>query len=137
MSSRERQLAIFMRILGGVTATAIFFVFVPYSVMNTIHDGWLGMGPLPADPIAGYLARSLSAFYAMVGALNTFLSFDVRKYRSVILFHVVFTFVFGVVVFGIDVVEGMPPKWRYGEGPMVIAIGVISYVLWRRAGRSE
>jgi len=136
MTSRERQLMLFMRLAGVVTGTAIFFVFVPYSVMNAIHDGWLGMGTLPTDPIVGYLARSLSAFYAMMGGLFIFLSFDVKRYRNAILYVIAFSFAFALMVGGIDIVEGLPPAWRYGEGPCVLVLSAVGYVLWRRAGEA-
>ena len=137
MNGRERALQIFMRIMGGITAFAIVFVFVPYSVMNAIHDGWLGMGTLSSDPIVGYLARSTSAFYAMTGGLYLYLSFDVKRYRSVIRYVIAFSFVFSVVIFGVDIAEGMPPSWAYGEGPSVLVLTIVSYILWRRAGEPQ
>ena len=126
-----------MRVMGGITSIAIVFVFVPYSMMNAIHDGWLGMGTLPADPIVGYLARSTSAFYAMTGGLYLFLSFDVKRFRSVIGYLIAFSFIFGLVIFGVDMVEGMTPSWKYGEGPSVLVITAVNYVLWRRAGEAD
>jgi hypothetical protein len=55
--------------------SAAFFVAAPYSWMNAIHQ-WLGLGVLPDAPVAGYLARSTSAFYAMLGGLLWVLLFD-------------------------------------------------------------
>ena len=39
-----------------------------------------------------------------------------------------FFFSHGAVILGIDVAEGMPPLWRFGEGPAFAATGAI--VLW-------
>ena len=136
MNNRERALQIFMRVVGFVAATAIVFVFVPYSVMNAIHEGWLGMGPLPADPITGYLARSTSAFYTLLGGLLILLSFDVQRYRTIMAYLLTFLFTFSFVIFGVDLAEGMPSMWAYGEGPTVLAMAVVGYILWRRAGQT-
>ena len=64
----ERILVSVLRITGCVSLLAAIFVFVPYSWMNAIHQQ-LGMGELPSNPVVGYLARSTSAFYALLGGL--------------------------------------------------------------------
>jgi hypothetical protein len=55
-----------MRLFGGSATLALPFVFVPRAWMDSIHRGWLDMGPLPAEPIAGYLARSTSMLYFVI-----------------------------------------------------------------------
>ena len=57
----ERILVAILRVIGCVSLTAVVFVYVPYSWMNSIHQ-LVGMGDLPIEPIVGYLARSTSAF---------------------------------------------------------------------------
>jgi hypothetical protein len=89
------------------------------------------MGPLPSEPVVGYLARSLSAFYAMFGALLWRLSLDVRGNRAVLRFIGSATVVFGLTLLGIDLAEGMPAFWRLGEGPISVCLGVIMLVLLR------
>ena len=68
MTRSGRALQLFLRAIGSVALLAIFAVFMPYSWMKAVH-GWLGMGTLPNDPIVGYLARSTSIFYALLGGL--------------------------------------------------------------------
>ena len=77
------MLIVFLRMVGSFSLTAIFFVFVPYENMNNIHQ-LLGMGELPAEPVVGYLARSLSAFYALVGGIMWVVSFDIKQHLAVI-----------------------------------------------------
>ena len=40
----------------------------------------VGLGELPQVPIVGYLTRSISALYALHGALLVFMAGDVRRY---------------------------------------------------------
>jgi hypothetical protein len=55
----------FLRIPGLFGLDA---VFVPLSWMDATHR-WLGLGEMPTAPVVEYLARSVSAFYAVLGAL--------------------------------------------------------------------
>ncbi|MBI5690486.1 MAG: hypothetical protein HZC55_10355 [Verrucomicrobia bacterium] len=119
----EKILRLILRLVGSAALLAVLAVVMPYEMMDAIH-GRLGLGRLPADPIVGYLARSLSAFYALVGALMWMLSGDVRRHRPTILFLGGAFIVFGIVLVGVDWVEGLPLWWRCGEGPWVSLIGV-------------
>jgi len=51
--------------------------------MDGIHH-YVGLGEMPKSPIVNYLARSLSAFYAMLGAFTLFISFDINRYRNLV-----------------------------------------------------
>ena len=65
MSNHEHFLQLFLRIIGTTSLTAAFFVFVPQAWLEAIHQQ-LGLGNLPAAPVVSYLARSTSAFYALL-----------------------------------------------------------------------
>ena len=129
----ERTLVLLIRVVGGVSLLAVPFVFVPYSWMNGIH-GWLGMGEMPSEPVVGYLARSTSAFYAMLGGLLLVLSCDVRRYRPVLVFLGAVVAVFGLALAVIDRAEGLPRFWCVWEGPFVVVFGVAMFLLGRRIG---
>jgi hypothetical protein len=101
---------------------ALVAVFMPCSWMDATHR-WLGMGPLPDGPVVGYLARSLSLFYVLLGGLLWLCSFDPPRYRAVLCYLGAAFLCFGIVMWGVDVVEGMPGFWKHGEGPIVIAFG--------------
>jgi hypothetical protein len=127
MFNAEFLLRFFLRWVGFVAMLAIIAVVMPFSWMDAIHRQ-LGMGPLPDQPIVGYLARSLSAFYALFGALLWRLSLDVRGNRPLIRFIGMVTVVFGVTLLGIDIAEKMPGFWRNGEGPITIVLGSLLIV---------
>jgi hypothetical protein len=124
----ERVLSFLLRYIGGVALLAIVAVFIPYEWMNSIHKA-LGMGALPAEPIVGYLARSLSLFYALLGGLLIFLSFNPRRHRTAICSMGAAFIFFGIVTLGVDFSEGMPGFWRFVEGPIDIAFGLAILIL--------
>lgn len=131
MSPNEATLRTFIRIFGTVSGLAVVAVFMPASTMDRIHQA-LGMGPLPQGPIVDYLARSLSAFYAMLGCLLWVASFDIRRYRPLIGFIATFIIFFAVAIFVIDLRAGMPSSWTFVEGPLVLVLGLIMFALQRR-----
>jgi hypothetical protein len=131
MLKQEQYFKIFMRVIGSVSLLAIPAVFLPYSCMDAIHQR-LGMGILPSEPIVGYLARSTSAFYAMLGGLLWVVSFDLYKYRKIIVYISCAMLMFGSALLVIDHVESMPNWWAAGEGPIVIVFGIIFFIMSRR-----
>lgn len=118
----------FLRVVGSVALLALGAVVMPYSWMNAIHK-WFGMGKLPAEPIVGYLARSTSAFYALLGALLWVVSFDLVRHRLVLRFLGVAIILFGGMLLIVDFVEGMPLWWSFWEGPIDITFGVFILAL--------
>ena len=102
---------------------ALVFVVAPRAWMEEIHTA-LGLGVFPDTPIVWYLARSTSAFYAMMGGLYWLASFDMRRQRLLLLFLGWWTVVLGVMLCGIDLWVGLPLSWTLSEGPMVILMGL-------------
>lgn len=127
MTRQERLLTLFLRIVGTASLLAAAAVVMPYAWMDAIHE-WLGMGRLPGDPIVRYLARSTSAFYALLGGLLWVVSFDLPRHRLVLHYLGAAIIVFGGVLFAVDLLEGMPLFWSLGEGPFDIAFGIV--ILW-------
>ena len=123
----DRTLKLLLRLCGGSMLFAMIFVVAPESWMMAIHEA-LDMGTLPTVPVVGYLARSISAFYAMFGGLFLLVSFDVVRHRTVLVYLSWATTVFGVVMVGIDLFEGMPTSWTLSEGPFAILFGLA--LLW-------
>jgi hypothetical protein len=120
--NKERILIVLMRVASVMMLLALGAVVMPFAWMDGVHRS-LGMGPLPDAAIVHYLTRSASALYAAYGAVMLFLSFDVRRYRPVILFKAATGVVFGIVMLVLDVAVGMPWHWTAGEGPFIIALG--------------
>ena len=136
MTKQYRLLRLFLRIIGTAALLALVAVIMPYLWMNAIHQ-WLGMGQLPAEPIVGYLARSTSAFYALLGGLFWVASFDLHRHRMVLCYLGIVIVIFGTALFVVDLLEGMPLWWTIGEGPFNIVFGVVILALARRLGRGE
>ena len=68
MTKTDKAPITLLRILGVLALFAVVAVFMPMSWMVATHR-WLGLGEMPTGPVVEYLARSLSAFYAIMGAL--------------------------------------------------------------------
>ncbi len=125
----ERILKLILQINGAVMATALVAVFLPQDWMADIHQ-WLNLeeAKFPKTSIVDYLARSLSAFYALMGVLYIVLARDIRAYATIITFMAWASICFGVATIIIDLQLGFPAWWTWGEGPFIIAYG--AGVLW-------
>jgi len=128
MRTHDRFLRLFLRAIGTVALLAVIAVVMPYSWMNSIHQR-LGMGKLPPEPIVGYLARSTSAFYAILGGLLWVMSIDLRRHRPTLQYLGLVMVLFGITLGVVDFVEGMPLWWKLAEGPINIAVGVLILLL--------
>ena len=125
----ERLLKLILQINGGVMATALIAVFLSHDQMAAIHE-WLGLEEekFPKGIIVDYLARSLSAFYAIMGVLYIVLARDVRAHASVITFMAWASICFGAGSIVIGLQLGFPTWWTWGEGPFIILYGAA--ILW-------
>ena len=124
MTKQDRFFKLFLRIIGTAALLAVFAVVMPYSWMNAIHK-WLGMGPFPSEPIVGYLARSTSAFYSLLGGLLWVISWDIRRHRLVLCYLGAAIILFGVMLLAVDLLEGLPLYWSLCEGPINTGFGII------------
>lgn len=127
----EQALRFILRMIGGASLFALIFIFVPYEWMNEIHHG-IGLGELPEAPVVGYLARSVSAFYALFGGLFLLLSLDVKRHRELISAVGLGTAFLGLTLLFIDWHEGLPFWWKVWEGPFVTVVGLAIFGLSRR-----
>ena len=123
----ERTLTWLLRLNGGLAATAIFAVFFPTDWIDT-GSRLAGLGPFPDTALTQYLARSVSAIYALLGALILYLAMDVRRYRDLIRVIGRLTILLGIALTAIDFAIGMPAGWSWGEGPPTIAVGLA--IVW-------
>jgi hypothetical protein len=136
LSRSERWLAILLRVSGTITLTAVVAVLMPRGWMAATHL-WLNLGTFPEGPIVEYLARSLSAFYAMFGGMLIVVSFDVRRHARVIAYFAAVMIAFGATMCVIDTLIGMPSYWRTMEGIMPALFGVAILLLQRAVRRSD
>lgn len=133
-SAADALLKWLLRIVGGVELCAIPFIVIPLPLMDAVHSRILGLGPLPHAPIVEYMAHSLSALYAVHGAVVFRLSFDVPRFRDAINFLGWAHVALGLTVLGIDIASGMTWWWTLGEGPGIAVGAVLVLVLARLNG---
>ena len=127
----------FLAIVGCGLLVATFAVFLPVSVMATVH-GWLGLGEFPDAPITIYLARSTSLLYAVHGALMLIVSMDLKRYWPLVPVFGWLHVVIGLAMFGIDLTSPMPIYWIVGEGiPIAIAGAAIIWIYKRAKARNS
>lgn len=131
MRGYDQTLALFLRLIGVVMLLAILPMFFPISWMQAVHAR-IGLGELPSIPIIGYLARSLSAMYALYGAALFYLSFSVRASASFLRFLGGLGILFGLFMIWMDWHVGLPVSWIVSEGPFIVAASAL--IAWL-AGR--
>lgn len=129
--TRDRFLIVFLRIVGTVSGSAALCAVMPLRAMDAVHRA-LGMGPLPGGPVE-YLARSTSAFYALLGALLWVVSLDLPRYRPLVRVLGFGLIALAGLLLWTDIRAGLPGFWQAAEGPLDALFGVI--LVW--AGRAE
>jgi hypothetical protein len=130
MSGRTKVLVVFLRVVGVSGLFALGAVVMPTSWMAAIHC-WLGMDEMPTGPVVEYLARSLSAFYALLGGLMLVMASDIERYRPMVRFFAATMVLMSVAFTGIDWAAGMPWWWTALEGPPGLLLGPWTYYLAR------
>jgi hypothetical protein len=129
MARSDASLAFLLRLVGAAELAALAFVLAPLGWMDAVHDGFLGLGPLPAGRIVEYLARHLSALYAVHGAMVLAISFDLPRYRPLVRVLGWSHVGLGVAVGWAGWSAGFPWAWALGEGTLVAACGGLIVVL--------
>jgi hypothetical protein len=136
MTRSDKVLVLLLRILGVGSLFAPVAVFMPSSWMAATHR-WLGLGEMPTGPVVEYLARSLSAFYALVGAVCLVLASDLERYRPLVRFLGAAFALMGLAALGVDLAAGMPWWWTASEGPGAVVFGVVMFFLGRAVHQED
>jgi hypothetical protein len=132
MTRADRALVLLLRFVGVGSLFALGAVVMPFSWMAATHR-WLGLGEMPTGPVVEYLARSLSAFYALAGALCLVVASDLGRYRPLVRFLGVAFALLSLALLGVDLAAGMPWWWSASEGPGGVVFGALLFVLARPA----
>ena len=128
----DRLISKLMRFDACLQLCALVAVCMPLAWIQYLHTA-IGLGDFPTEPIAAYLARSLSAFYAMHGVMTWGLAHDVPRYRPLIRVWA-FSFVaLGVATIVICVAAKLPLFWTVAQGPFVITFGLAILALLKRS----
>ena len=132
MTRADKVVVLLLRFLGVGSLLALVPVFMPFSWMAATHR-WLGLGEMPTGPVVEYLARSLSAFYAIKGALCLVVAADLDRYRPLVRFLGLAFALMSLVLVGVDLAAGMPWWWSASEGPGGVVFGALLFLLARPA----
>src|SRR5215831_3772178 len=135
MTKSDKAPALLLRLMGVPALFALVAVVMPVSWMAATHR-WLGLGEMPTGPVVEYLARSLSAFYAVMGALCLVVAADLERYRPLVRFLGLAFGLMSLVLLGVDLAAGMPWWWTASEGPGGVVFGALLFVLARPAYRA-
>jgi hypothetical protein len=85
MAKADKVLVILLRFVAVSALFALVAVVMPVSWTAATHR-WLGLGEMPTAPVLEYLARSLSAFDALFGAVCLVVAADLKRYRPLVRF---------------------------------------------------
>jgi hypothetical protein len=129
LGNSDTRLRWLLRAVGVALILSLPAVVLPYRAMNRIHADVLQLGTLPDVVIVHYLARTASLLYAVHGAILLFVSFDVNRYRPLIRFLAVLNGCFGLAACGVDICYGMPLWWAAWEGPLIVLVAVVVWLL--------
>ena len=137
MRNRAETILFWLLAIHGAGALcAVFAVFMPAAWMGTVHDEWLGMGELPMTPVVEYLARTVSIFYALFGALSLFAAVHVKDSPCIVAFLGWAAVLVGALVTGVILAAGLPWWWAAGEGLASVGVGVTVLVLKKLADKA-
>jgi hypothetical protein len=136
-STADVRLAWLLRLVGAALILALPASVLPFSTMNAVHRDALGLGELPDAVIVQYLARTASLLYAVHGAVLVFASFDVPRYRPLIVFLGYSNGLFGGAACAVDLIFGMPLWWAAWEGPLIVAAAFLTVRLAKRGADSS
>lgn len=136
MKKNERIIVVILRWVGIAELLAILAVYMPFSWMQAIHAG-IGLGDLHEQAIVSYLARSLSAFYALHGAFTLVLTRDIRRYWLLVRYWALAAVIMGIALLVIDLAIDLPWWWTLHDGPFVVAIGVVILLLHRNVDKKR
>jgi hypothetical protein len=134
MTKSDSVLVILLRLVGLSALLALAAVFMPYSWMAATHR-WLGLGEMPTGPVVEYLARSLSASYAVMGVLCLVVAADLERYRPLVRWLALVFALMSVVLLGVDLAAGMPWWWSAFEGPRGVVVAMLLFLLARSSRR--
>lgn len=128
MNTAEHWLIILLRISGIGAGMAIFAVFMPHAWMDAGHRA-MHMGPLPQEPIVEYLARSVSALYALLGGFWWVAAGDLPRYRRLLAYSLIAGLIGGPLLLVMDIQLGLPTMWVASEGPIVFGHSLVLLLL--------
>lgn len=111
-----------MFLVALVQGCAVFAVVMPRSWMDA-SASLMKVDQLGDSPLAGYLARLASALYALHGSTLGIIAWYLPSSLFMVKPIGVATICFGLLMYWIDLAEGMPAYWSAVEGTALVLGG--------------
>ncbi len=111
-----------MFLVALVQGCAVFAVVMPRSWMDA-SSSLLKVDPMGDSPLAGYLARLASALYALHGSTLGIIAWYLPRSLFMVKPIGIATICFGLLMYWIDLAEGMPTYWSAVEGTALVLGG--------------
>ena len=125
--NKETIQKVLLRLAGAFEILAFIAVVMPRSWMEISHE-WLGLGVMPHGPVLMFLTRQASYTYGMHGVSLWVLSFDVKRFRPLVIVNGIAYLLAAPIFVAIDYNSGMPVWWTIGDS---ISCGVLgAALLW-------
>jgi hypothetical protein len=133
MNTSHRSLRFLLRTLGIICVLAIIPLVMPFRFLNAAHQ-WMGLGSFPSEPVAEYLARSVSSLCAFYGGLLLMLSRDVERFAPIIRYQAIAIMLLSAFGIFAGMRAGLPAIWVIADalGCWVFLLPI--YLLSRRLG---
>lgn len=125
--NKEKIQKLLLCLAGAFEILAFIAVVMPRSWMEISHER-LGLGVMPHGPVLMFLIRQASYTYGMHGVSLWVLSFDVKRFRPLIILNGIAYLLAAPVFVAIDYNSGMPLWWTIGDS---LGCGVLgAALLW-------
>jgi hypothetical protein len=110
MNIPHRPLRFLLRALGIICILAFVPLVMPVSWIDAAHRR-MGLGPFPSEPIAEYLARSVSSLCMFYGGLLLILARDVKRFAPVIKYQAIASMLLSAFGIFAGARAGLPVAW--------------------------
>jgi hypothetical protein len=114
MNASHLRLRFLLRALGAISALAIIPFVMPSRWLDVAHQS-MGLGPFPSQPIAEYLARSVSSLCLFYGGLLLALSRDVARFAPIIKYQAVAIMILSAFGIYVGTHAGLAPIWLVAD----------------------
>jgi hypothetical protein len=123
--NKEEIQKILLRLAGAFEILAFIAVVMPRSWMEISHE-WLGLGVMPHGAVLMFLIRQASYTYGIHGVSLWVLSFDVKRFRALVILNGIAYLLAAPIFVAIDYNSGMPVWWTIGDS---VGCGVLGAAL--------
>ena len=125
--NKEKIQKILLQLAGAFEILAFIAVVMPRGWIEISHAS-LGLGVMPRGPVLMFLIRQASYIYGMHGVSLWVLSFDVKRFRPLVILNGIAYLLAGPIFIAIDYDSGMPLWWTIGDS---VSCGVLgAALLW-------